>query len=627
MHHARGALAAELERLLRAAGSPSYQALESLGGPPRSTVNNWITGASVPREPDQLLRLIDAIGRAAPEVPPDLLDRGRWRVLLGNVRAEETAVRRGTALTGRSEPVPDGVGGHLPPNPRAAADGAVPDPWQSHATWFLGQIRADRNPRVCIVGAVDSGKSSFFRLLAQDQPHLMHGFRYAYWRLTADREATSGAGFWVSLSQVLGLTEVLNPQTAVRRLPEALAERYADDGTRVVVLVLDEWDDAQWHADGFVDAVSVSRLVQFVHSDQMHHERPVRLGLCYITRFPSIHYLTRFARRSNSKELVRLSGELAERGFVPARFPFLDREPAAALLAALGCPGEDAEEVLGACGGWAGLLASAVRRIGAAGRWGAAARSAVLDDLELMLDKTLLPEVMDQARLTDREAAWARILRDIDAGADPPGRYGLPTAFEAAPGTGTAALPGLLRAFLAPPVDLVVDLENLCMRFKLHFDRDPVAYPTGLLNFWRSVLPAAIAHAAREYDIPATNVVIAAKSKERAYEVLGPLPTGWRALPPGIRVEAGHPSEADDKVAVGYISGGAGANPAARFVLLSEDSENLGILRALHVANLVAWTPFEAPRGTKAAVAESWTVRENLLPAVGVARPPVNPSK
>lgn len=633
MDAARLRLAAQLEELHRMSGSPSYQTLAMQGGPPTSTINDWITGKSVPREAEQLQKLVDAIGRTAADIPPEYLDRRRWRGLLSEVRAAETAVRRAGSRSGRSDTVTLGSADNVSRTAAAHTEGiraALPNHWQAHGTWFLGQIRADVNPRICVVGAVDSGKSTFFRLLAQAQPHREFGFTFAYWRLTADREASSEAGFWVRISHLLGLPEPLDPRAPLEQLPNALAELYQSRAVRTLVLVLDDWDYAQSHPDHFVHANSLRHLVRFVHGDQMVRSWPMRLGLCYVTRFPSSFYLTSHVRRANSQELVRSSGDLAERGFVYARFPFLDRESSTDLLAALGCPEEYRDGVLDACGGWAGLLEAATRRVMDSGGWDASAYSGVLEDLELTLTKTLLPEVMAHWRLDSLEAAWARILRDIDAGVDPHGRYGLPTAFASKRGaesTGASALPEVLRAFLAPPVDLVVDLENLCVRFSKHFDRAPSAYPDGLHHFWRTSLPPAITYAADAYQVPPHNVVIASKSRERVHEVLGPLPTGWRALPPGIRVDSGHQSEADDKIAVGYIARAAGANPAARFVLLSEDQENIGVIRSLDVANLVVWTPFEAPRGTAAAAAEAWTVRENLFPAVGVTRPPVSPSR
>jgi hypothetical protein len=135
-----------------------------------------------------------------------------------------------------------------------------------------------------------------------------------------------------------------------------------------------------------------------------------------------------------------------------------------------------------------------------------------------------------------------------------------------------------------------------------------------------------VQHAADAFDVAPGGVVIAAKSRERAVEVLGTLPAGWSVKAPDIGLKRGDSSEADDKVAIAFISRQAGANPAARFVLITEDHENLGVLRSIDLPHLVVWTPFEAPRGVTRSTSDAWTVREHLLAAIGAPRPPINPA-
>ena len=247
------ALAEALAQLRHAAGSPSYPLLESLGSPPRSTVSDWLTGKSVPREIDQLLRLVSAVARVAPGLPPDVLDDRRWRMLLSGARVPE---KYGRPLPG---PVLERRGArcaeHAPDDDEARP---LPAHWVGHVDWFLGEIRADVNPRICVVGAVDSGKSTFFQLLTDHQPHRDQDIHYAYWRLTESLGAETEAGFWAVVLDRLGLGGIGEPQTAVRCLPQLLAEAYGDGQPHTVVLVLDDWDYAQAHPE-FVDTASLRR--------------------------------------------------------------------------------------------------------------------------------------------------------------------------------------------------------------------------------------------------------------------------------------------------------------------------------------------------------------------------------
>ena len=232
---------------------------------------------------------------------------------------------------------------------------------------------------------------------------------------------------------------------------------------------------------------------------------------------------------------------------------------------------------------------------------------------------------MSRTGAESAESAWRRILRGLERGEDPETRYALPVSFT--PGTGARRLPPVVRDLFAPPIFIVVDLENLCVRYEAHARQEPATYPRGALALCREHLPAAVQYAADAFDVAPGGVVIAAKSRERAMEVLDTLPAGWSVKAPDIGLKRGDSSEADDKVAIAFISHQAGANPAARFVLISEDHENLGVLRSLHLPHLVVWTPFEAPRGVRRSQSDEWTVRENLLAAVGAPRPSIDPAR
>ncbi|GAA2778237.1 hypothetical protein [Crossiella cryophila] len=322
-----------------------------------------------------------------------------------------------------------------------------------HVRWLWRQTAAAALPDFLVTGGVDSGKSTFFRHLAETQPHSANQVVYRYWDLLADPSARTAEGFCALLSQRLRLSRWVTPGTDLfAQLPGLLAEHHP--GQRVT-LVLDHWDQAQENYETCVHVEKLEKLHTLVR-ERARNSVGAGLGLILLTRFPTTDSFVRHARRSRNPGLVRISGEVARLIAEVGSFPHLDRAAAETLLAELDCPAEARAAVLDACGGWIGLLLAAVREL-RAGVAPAELVPALRQEVEDLLDKSLLPSVAAKHRIEGVRASWELVVREIDRGANPLAAFGLPADL----GGNGRPLPAALWGFRPPSPVLLVDLAHV----------------------------------------------------------------------------------------------------------------------------------------------------------------------
>ncbi|WP_067654885.1 ATP-binding protein [Nocardia harenae] len=334
-----------------------------------------------------------------------------------------------------------------------------PSIYREHVRWLWRRIAAAPIPDLLITGAVDSGKSTFFRELVAKQPHAGKQVVYRYWDLLRTPRARTGDGFRAQLAKSLALTAIGSIDTHLDNLSHLLNTGYPDQR---VVLVLDHWDDAQENYATCVDIEALEDLHEFVRTSQHDVDDGVtaRLGLIMVTRFPDTGMFLNYVYRNRGQKpgLVRISGH-AERLFTNVHpFPFLGWRESKELVAGLGA--HDVDGIVAACGGWVGLLAIAAQKATS----GAGAVSA--DELDLtadifhLLNKTLLAGIA-ASRECDHAQAWVHVIRDIAQGADPQAKYALPVVEDAPVHHGLDRLPRALREYLSPEPLLVVDSDGL----------------------------------------------------------------------------------------------------------------------------------------------------------------------
>lgn len=333
--------------------------------------------------------------------------------------------------------------------------------YAEHVRWVWRHIAAAPIPELLIVGAVDSGKSWFFRELAVHQPHLHKRVIYRYWDLLRSPGARNSDGFWQQLAGILG---VAAPTLSGRLgdLPKLLEEKYPE--TRIV-LILDHWDDAQENFHTHVDLDSLEMLQQWVRNTQHDYLDRVtaRLGLVMVTRFPTTDMFIGYVHdhRRDKPGLLRVSGDVDRLITNVCPFPFLDIEHSCALVRTL--TSTNVEEIVQTCGGWPGLLVAVTRCIAATGIDADPAQLDLADCVGPLLRKTLLP-VVAARHGNDERSAWVRILRGIQRGADPVRKYALPvlepTADLAAP-LPLLRLPPAIRDYRRPEPLLLLDVDSL----------------------------------------------------------------------------------------------------------------------------------------------------------------------
>jgi len=466
--------------------------------------------------------------------------------------------------------------------------------------WLRGHLQ----PGTCqtVLAASDNGVSSFFRQITGRQPHRDDGYRYAYWDLLADPprhpDPNPTVRFWATIIALIEGKPADDGRWVDKQLlyddgdavPDiaALAAVEACIGPEeTLVIVLDGWDDAQRHGEFGFDLAACMALTSMVRAHPQGRDR-APLALIAVTHFPHIDILVKYAR-SLGKEggaFQRLSGWL-EREFTPMVFPMLGRDAAVTFCSAKGCSEDVAAALVDDVGGWLGLLALAADQALVVGAWDAGARAATLEGLGELLDARLIQAVGQRGE--SRDQAWKRV-RDQLGGPLPkkPAYFGLPTAFGS-----PDCLPPLLRTYLVPARTMVVDLENLWMPYKVEASRLRANgqaellqrwYPDGLDAFGRANLPRFIEWLAEREGVDSEHVVIAAKTTERADEVLGER-TGsraaWQILHAGMPTtrDGGYRKDQnDDAVAVSAISHLLGKDAGTPIVLVTGDQDHAQIL-------------------------------------------------
>lgn len=309
--------------------------------------------------------------------------------------------------------------------------------------WLLGAVGRVTIPRIAVVGAVKSGKSTYFAGLPTRQPHLpVEGITYLYWDLVDTPDAAKAERFRERLFRLFGAE--LDGRRPIHALKDVLQRDFAEVRP---VLVLDHWDDAREYSDTFVSIEALQELTDFVGNQDPSQPRGTGvLGLIVVTRFPNVDLLVHYAHRRRSPGLVRISGEI-ERLFQVSTIPMLDWKSAIAFLESKGCDGETAARIAADCGGWIGLLELAVIATKEeAGKWSHLTGDRVRERLPKLLGKTLLPEIREFRGLSSDAAAWRSVATDLAGGGTDPERFGLPRALSSAQGTSVQLAP-ILRTY------------------------------------------------------------------------------------------------------------------------------------------------------------------------------------
>jgi hypothetical protein len=308
----------------------------------------------------------------------------------------------------------------------------IPEQWSA----FEAVLAAALVPRVVVFGACDVGKSHVLESLVDQSP--LTDTRFAYWDMLSTPGARDRAGFWATLSYVLGGEDLRDRARLMRFLAR-------ENVPNRLILVLDHWDDAREDADDFVNLAALQELSDFVTSQRAVAVPGLsRLGLVLVTRFPTTSQFVQYAHRTRRPGFKRLSGDL-ERHYTAIRFPFLSRQASLELVRSRGVDEERARAIVELAGGWPGLLLSVLTRTETERHAEPRALALALqEDIPTLLGKTVLPHAMATGGVTSERAGWELLRREYQRDRSAfLYRYALPSSFD-----DPDAAPPLLHRFL-----------------------------------------------------------------------------------------------------------------------------------------------------------------------------------
>ena len=417
------------------------------------------------------------------------------------------------------------------------------------------------DPMVALMGARKMGRSSLFRGLAAEQPHMDGRDRCIQWVYIdlLDARMSTQEGFWSVLGEAAGFSEqfsqfrdgvILDKDLAdvLKAISTAVRTRVADDsgerGNHRLVITLDNWADSKHGAGGRPAHIeSLRALTAAMHTHKSETAQENGLGLFIVTHFPNIDLLKQWAtaESANFPGLKRLSGEI-ERYSHTVFFPRLTAKQSRRAAIQYGCPGPIVDQVVQFCGGWLDLIRVTVQEVAQAAATSGfdpytngaalpyAVREAVSSHAFRLLRDPLLREYSAKAA-TPRLLALTGVDRD---------RAALDLLAISAKTTSRVArahclfldyrsttephlLAPAIRANLNTPHYLVVDSENLVLHFtkeggieREEHQKREVYTALGAMN-----LEVAIEAAAHAVGVPPENIVITTRSRARLQEILG----------------------------------------------------------------------------------------------------------
>ena len=437
--------------------------------------------------------------------------------------------------------------------------------YQAHKDWVGKVIGLAGTQPSCLYGAVESGKSTLLKYLADAQP--FSDVHVIYWDLSPSVKLLgSGREFWDAFARVL---KYPNPETVNVDDTKNLEELVADainfapgEDNKPIVLILDHWDKALDDPQHVIDDKALNRLNHLLLAHFESHESDRRCRPVVVTNFPNTQAIVEWARerQDSSPGLYALSGVLLGRRYTAANMPFISSLAAKELLVDSGMTKSLADEVAKDSGGWLVAMNAAL---------------SLSDNREKRLDE-VMPEINRAVReaLARRlfphlrrshpqksglsEIKWiGQTLAQYDRGTFRWSQLGLPTR------PASEQLADCIRRVCEAPPFLFVDLENLT-----HWETLPENRVDALENI------------ATTFSVPDRNVYVITRNAERIKDLLGEVPATWHQHWSALtgerkkqKRESGDKDNSDDVVLSSLVASTVALFPMATTYILSGDQD------------------------------------------------------